>query len=316
MLIRPETVRDYAAIAAVHAFAFDNHAAEASIVALLRHHMAFDPDLSLVAEDAGQVVGHVLFSPYTVRLLGQDVRAVNLAPIAVHPAYQGKGIGGQLIREGHALAHAKGYPLSFLLGHPTYYPRFGYQTHVYGSSSLTIPATSITPAELGRRAPIPGDIPILHLMWLRDEGQVDFALDPGTDLMDWVSPSPIVQATVYTFEGDIVVGYMRTRKDNPGQPLVFLARAASVALAMAGSIAHQGDAQTALTEIVLPLHPSSRSGAALGALDGAVWKTSAWGAGMACPLAPSPFDEYHAQLKSGERIPGRVIWPVAFEIAS
>jgi putative acetyltransferase len=315
MLIRPETVRDYAAIAAVHAYAFDNHAAEAAIVALLRHRAAFDPELSLVAEDDGQVVGHVLFSPYIVRLLGQDVRAVNLAPIAVHPAYQGKGIGGQLIREGHTLARAKGYPLSFLLGHATYYPRFGYQTHVYGASSLTIPAASIAPAELEGRAPIPSDIPTLRELWLRDEGQVDFALDPGVELMDWVSPSPIVQATVYVREGEIV-GYVRAGKDNPVQPLVFLARDASTALAMAGSIAHQGEGRSPLTEIVLPLHPSSCSGAALGVVDGAEWKTSAWEAGMACPLAPSPFDEYQAEVKLGERAPGRVIWPVAFEIAS
>jgi putative acetyltransferase len=315
MLIRPETVRDYAAIAAVHAYAFDNHAAEAAIVALLRHRAAFDPELSLVAEVQGEIVGHVLFSPYTVRLLGQDVRAVNLAPIAVHPDYQGKGIGGQLIREGHALARAKGYPLSFLLGHPTYYPRFGYLTHVYGSSTLIIPAASITPAELEIRAPIPADISALHALWLHDEGQVDFALDPGTGLMDWVSPSPTVEATVYLRGGEIA-GYTRARKDNPGQPLVFIARDSPAALAMAGSIAHQGEGQTPLTEILLPLHPLSRSGAALGRMDGAEWKTSAWAAGMACPLAPSPFDEYHAQLKSGARVPGRVMWPVAFDIAS
>jgi putative acetyltransferase len=315
MLIRPETVRDYAAIAAVHAYAFDNHAAEAAIVALLRQRTAFDPELSLVAEVEGEVVGHVLFSPYTIRLLGQDVRAVNLAPIAVRPDYQGKGIGGQLIREGHALARAKGYPLSFLLGHPTYYPRFGYQTHVYGSSTLTIPAASITTSELERRAPIPADMSTLHALWLHDEGQVDFALDPGAELMDWVSPSSTVEATVYVHEGEIA-GYTRARKDNPGQPIVFMARDSSAALAIAGSIARQGEGQTALTEIVLPLHPLSRSGAALGRMDGAVWKTSAWAAGMACPLAPSPFDEYHAQVQSGERAPGRVIWPVAFEIAS
>jgi putative acetyltransferase len=315
MLIRPETVRDYATIAAVHAYAFDNHAAEAAIVALLRHRATFDPELSLVAEVEGKIVGHVLFSPYTVRLLGQDVRAVNLAPIAVHPTYQGKGIGGQLIREGHALARAKGYPLSFLLGHPTYYPRFGYLTHVYGASSLTIPATAIAPAELERRAVIPADLPTLRALWLHDEGQVDFALDPGVELMDWVSPSPTMEATVYVHEGEIV-GYTRARKDSPGQPIVFLARDAPAALAMAGCIAHQGEEQTPLTEVVLPLHPLSCSGAALSALDGAEWKTSAWAAGMACPLAPSPFDEYHGLVKSGGRPPGRVIWPVAFEIAS
>ena len=63
IVIRPEQPTDYAAIAAVHVRAFENRASEALIVALHRHRAAFDPDLSLVAEEDGQVVGHVLFSP-------------------------------------------------------------------------------------------------------------------------------------------------------------------------------------------------------------------------------------------------------------
>src|SRR5688500_16279882 len=121
MLIRAETPRDYATIADIHVKAFDNRAAEAVIVGLHRHRSRFDPELSLVAEIDGQVVGHVLFSPQTIRLLGQNLEVVNLAPIAVHPTHQGKGIGAALIEEGHSIARSKGYPFSFLLGHPEYY---------------------------------------------------------------------------------------------------------------------------------------------------------------------------------------------------
>src|SRR5262245_46248871 len=133
MRIRPETIQDYAAIAALHVRAFGERATEALIVTLQRHSPAFDPELSLVAELDGRVIGHALFSPHTVRLLDQDVRAVNLAPIAVDPSMQRQGVGGRLIAAGHALARDKGYAFSFLLGHTSYYPRHGYLTRAYGA---------------------------------------------------------------------------------------------------------------------------------------------------------------------------------------
>jgi predicted N-acetyltransferase YhbS len=99
ILIRPERVTDYAEISSLHACAFGNRLGEPLIVALHRQRRAFDPELSLVAEIDGRLIGHVLFSPHHIRLLGSTVPAVNLAPIAVQPAYQGQGIGGQLITE-------------------------------------------------------------------------------------------------------------------------------------------------------------------------------------------------------------------------
>lgn len=139
ILIRPERVTDYAEISSLHARAFGSRTGEPLVVALHRQRRVFDPELSLVAEIDGHLVGHVLFSPHQIRLLDSTIPAVNLAPIAVQPVYQGQGIGGQLITEGHAIAVSKGYTVSFLLGHTTYYPRFGYQTHAYGSSQLLLP---------------------------------------------------------------------------------------------------------------------------------------------------------------------------------
>src|SRR5262245_37154844 len=95
--IRSETIPDYAGIAALHARAFGERPAEALIVALHRQRPTFDPDLALVAEQDDRIVGHALFSPHSVRLLGQDVRAVNLAPLAVDPSAQRQGIGARLI---------------------------------------------------------------------------------------------------------------------------------------------------------------------------------------------------------------------------
>ncbi|HVF99155.1 MAG TPA: N-acetyltransferase [Chloroflexia bacterium] len=204
MLIRPETVSDYAAVADTNVQAFDNRAAEALIVTLLRNRPRFDPELSLVAEVDGRVVGHVLFSPYDVQVLGESVPAVNLAPIAVRPEYQKQGIGGRLIEVGHEVARAKGYQFSLLVGHPTYYPRLGYKMRAYGNASLKLPTASDAFASLlGEcvslevRGPEARDVPSLRALWLREERLVDFSLDPGTPLLDWLSPSPLVETLVF-----------------------------------------------------------------------------------------------------------------------
>ena len=149
--IRHEQITDYATIGELHARAFGNRAAESTIVALLRLRRAFDPELSLVAEIDGRVIGHALFSPYQIRLLGQTIPAVNLAPIAVEPKYQGQGIGGHLILEGHRLAATRGYLVCFLLGHTSYYPRFGYQTHAFGSAQVLVRSDEILGSVLDTR---------------------------------------------------------------------------------------------------------------------------------------------------------------------
>lgn len=115
---------DYPSIGNLHASAFGNRTAEELIAALLRHRRAFDPELSLVAELNGRVAGHVLFSPHQMRLLGQTVPTVHLAPLTVKPAAQRQGIGGQLITEGHRVAAVKGFAVSLLIGHPTYLSTF------------------------------------------------------------------------------------------------------------------------------------------------------------------------------------------------
>ena len=310
LIIRSESVPDYAAIADVQARAFNahHHPRAALIVSLLRHRRAFDPDLSLVAELNGKVVGHVLFSPYPMRLLNQTVATVNLSPIAVDPAYQGQGIGGRLISEGHTLATAKGYSLSILIGHPTYYPRFGYQQRVYGPAEVVVSTTTLPEVLLEAHEPTSDDLPMLQELWQHEESAVDMALEPGPDLLDWVSPNPAIRAIVYT-RGDEVVGYTRINAAQPTRPLYFLARDNEAAQAMVTTIAHTLETDTPSNEYVLPLHPFSTSTAAFGEAT-----TTAWNAAMVCPLAPSPFEEYMAQVQEGQRPPGRPIWPVAFDL--
>jgi putative acetyltransferase len=304
MRIRSETVQDYAAIAALHARAFGERTTEALIVALQRQHPAFDPDLSLVAERDSRVVGHVLFSPHTVRLLGQDVRAVNLAPIAVDLSAQRQGVGSQLIAAGHALARDKGYAFSFLLGHTSYYPRHGYLTRAYGASSMTLRTTGLPRPDLTARPPREADIAALRALWRQAEATVDFALDPGIELLDWLSPNPAIAATVF-LDGEEIVGYTRIHAVEPARPRALLARDAATIRRLAAHIA----AAAVTDEVALPLHPASAGVAELGGAE-----CRAWDAAMACPLRPSPFDQYYAEVVAGTRAPGRLIWPVTFDL--
>jgi len=84
--------------------------------------------LSLVAKQGDQVVGHILFSPATiVQTAGWTVDGMGLGPLAVHPEYQGLGIGSALCRAGLQRMEVEGHPYVVVLGHPDYYPRFGFE---------------------------------------------------------------------------------------------------------------------------------------------------------------------------------------------
>jgi len=84
------------------------------------------PVLSLVAVANGSIVGHVLFSKVRLKPPGLNVSAAILAPLAVQPDFQSRGIGGQLVSEGLRQLSGSGVGLVFVLGHPGYYPRFGF----------------------------------------------------------------------------------------------------------------------------------------------------------------------------------------------
>jgi putative acetyltransferase len=126
LLIRPETPQDIAAIQRVNNLAF-GRTNEGELVVALKALQSFDPRLSLVAEREAEILGYVLFFPITIQAETDSVPALSLGPIAVHPNHQNKGIGGKLIRSGQAQALACGFTRVVLIGHPKYYPRFGYR---------------------------------------------------------------------------------------------------------------------------------------------------------------------------------------------
>ena len=100
------------------------HQGEAELVGMIE--ADGDTMASLVAERAGAIVGHVLFSRMDVEADGGPVSAAGLAPVSVAPASQGQGVGDALIRAGLDALRGQGVRMSFVLGHEAYYPRFGY----------------------------------------------------------------------------------------------------------------------------------------------------------------------------------------------
>ena len=85
-----------------------------------------DAIAELVAESAGAVIGHILFSRLAVDASGEAPQAAALAPMAVHPAHQRRGVGATLIRHGLEACRARRIDAVVVLGHPGYYPRFGF----------------------------------------------------------------------------------------------------------------------------------------------------------------------------------------------
>lgn len=102
------------------------HDKEAELVRELLRDESAEPILSLLAFEGGQAVGHILFTSVILAGTQDDVTAALLAPLAIVPEMQKQGIGGKLIGEGLRQLTKSGVDLVFVLGHPEYYPRFGF----------------------------------------------------------------------------------------------------------------------------------------------------------------------------------------------
>ena len=122
-LIRQERPNDIPAVRGVNQAAF-GQPDEGAIVDALRTSCA--EALSLVAEEAGAVVGHIMFSPVSVAAPGGTVYGMGLAPMAVAPSHQRRGIGSALVNAGLKALTERGCPFVIVLGHADYYPRFGF----------------------------------------------------------------------------------------------------------------------------------------------------------------------------------------------
>ncbi len=127
MQIRQEESKDYSTVETLIQTAFQGaehtDGAEHELVARLRKSPAFVQELSLVAEENAEIIGHILFTKLRIG----DIVGLALAPLSVLPGFQRKGIGSALIQKGHEIAKDLGYDIVVVLGSEKYYPKFGYR---------------------------------------------------------------------------------------------------------------------------------------------------------------------------------------------
>ena len=122
MLIRPEIENDRDVVYTVNVSAFEAPS-EAKLVDILREQAK--PMLSFVAEIDEKVVGHIMFSPVSLST-DSGLKVMGLGPMAVTPEHQRQGIGSELVRAGLEKCRLLGFAAVVVLGHPEYYPRFGF----------------------------------------------------------------------------------------------------------------------------------------------------------------------------------------------
>ena len=166
LVIRPETAADHEAIARVVGAAFGSEV-EPALVARIRASPEYLPDLALVAEDDGDVVGHVMISGAILRSADGDHPIVMLSPLAVAPGRQRSGVGSALVREVTARAVPAGYTFVVLEGSPAYYGALGFE-----------PA-----ARFGVRLPLPDWAPAAAAQLLRLEGFTIDAVHGGGNVV-------------------------------------------------------------------------------------------------------------------------------------
>lgn len=148
MNIRCETLLDYPTIAEVNTLAFKGKN-EAQLIDKIRLSERYIPELSLVAEIDGKVIGHILYS--YIDLVNEDtLKVLALAPIAIHPQFHNKGIGSALITASLEIANTKREAIVIVLGYPSFYTRFGF-----------VPSVSY---EIESPFPVPSDVFMVKIL--------------------------------------------------------------------------------------------------------------------------------------------------------
>lgn len=151
--IRAETAADHAAITRVVRDAFDSDD-EPALVERIRASTEYVPELALVAEIDGRVVGHVMISGATLHARDGARPTLLLAPLAVAPARQGEGIGAALVHEVARRAGGLGHRFVVLEGSPAYYSRLGFEPA--SRFGVTMPLPDWAPPDAAQLLRLPG----------------------------------------------------------------------------------------------------------------------------------------------------------------
>jgi putative acetyltransferase len=155
--VRDEAISDREAIWEVNRLAFGRED-EAKLVDALREggHVR----QSLVAIDKGHVVGHILFTRLPIQAQTEVIEALALAPMAVIPSQQRRGIGSRLVEEGLRACQEAGHRIVVVLGHPEFYPRFGFSARQAEGlrSPFSGPAFMAIELEAGALEGVSGDV--------------------------------------------------------------------------------------------------------------------------------------------------------------
>ena len=123
--IRSENPKDYDVIYEINKQAF-NSEVEARLIDTIRHSSNFIHDLSLVALKDSKIVGHILFSQAKIKNKETEKPILILAPVAVLPEFQKQGIGSSLVKKGLQACKGFGHNIIVVIGHPEFFPRFGF----------------------------------------------------------------------------------------------------------------------------------------------------------------------------------------------
>lgn len=157
-IVRQITEADYTTVYKLIKTAFETaehrDGDEQDFAVNLRNGDNYIPELDLVAERDGKLLGHIMFTKtYVTKPDGSRYNTLMVAPLAVLPEYRSIGVGSALMKEGLRIAQNMGYQSAFLIGDPNYYQRFGYKlTHLYGINHENMPAEYLQVKELTQGA--------------------------------------------------------------------------------------------------------------------------------------------------------------------
>lgn len=173
MELREESVGDRQSVREVHLRAFGDHGpVVAELVDALRETIGPDGGLSLVAEQDGQVVGHVMFTRSLLDAPRRLVEVQVLSPLGVMPELHKRGVGSALVRHGLGMLAERAVPLVFLEGDPGYYSRFGFRAGGdlgFRKPSLRIPDDAFQVIELPAYEPwMTGTLVYAEPFWRHD----------------------------------------------------------------------------------------------------------------------------------------------------